>query len=317
MDGWRTVQAPRAPGRVAVRRKRPEEKGATVAKLRSTLALAVAGLLAGGVLAAVTGPGDGGGELSLIAHSAEAAADAGTFRAEYEMAMEVPGEGSLRMEGEGEFDEEGPAGRMTMRMAGGGGTPFEDGAFEIEMLFVGTVFYMNMGELGSELGAPTPWVSFDLSSVPGMSDLLGGGGGGLGTNDPSQYLDMLRGAGSARELGREDVRGVPTTHYSGVVNVQDALDAAPEEQRDALEKMMDTLEGQVDFGALEFPVEAWIDDQGLPRRIRMEMALPAAGTSMTFTMEMFDFGAPVNVEPPPADQVTDMTEAVQSQLDPS
>lgn len=283
--------------------------------MRKLLALAVVGIALGGAVAAVTsngGDGGGSGELTPIAHSVEAAADAGSFRLAMAMEMELPGVGSFSMTGDGEFDESGQAGRMTMRMSG---IP-ELGTLEMEVVLVGETMYMNMGELASALGAPTPWFSIDLADIPGASDLLGGGGG-LGANDPTQFLEMLRGAGKADVVGHEDVRGVSTTHYRARVNVEDAIAAAPKDQRDALRSMMESLSASsgLDLAGIEFPVEVWIDDQGLPRRMEMTMDFGSvgipdvpSGTSVTVTVEFYDFGVDVNVEPPPADQVTDLTE---------
>lgn len=284
-------------------------------KLRSTLALAILGLLVGGVLAALTTPGDGsgdGGEIDLIAHSAEAVADAGSFRASFAMGFDLPATpglpgGDMTMEGEGEFDDERPAGRITMRMGMAGET------IEMEVLLVETMAYLKMGGFPGAEQFPTPWVSFDFAAVPGMSELLGGN---LGTNDPSQFVDYLRGADGATEVGREDVRGVPTTHYRGVVNFEDALASLDDEDRDALRNSLAALGNDIDFGSFEFPVDVWIDDQGLPRRMSMAMDMGGladeipSGTTMTFSMELYDFGIPVDVQAPPAHEVTDLTDMI-------
>jgi hypothetical protein len=47
-------------------------------------------------------------------------------------------------------------------------------------------------------------------------------------------------------------------------------------------------------------VDAWIDDQGLPRRIRV----PTGGeTDLVAVVDLFDFGVPVDIEVPPANEV--------------
>lgn len=262
-----------------------------------TLALVVSVMLGAGG-AALMGGSDGGGDVTLIAHSVDAVADAGSYR--MAMTIEMAGAGeSLTMTGDGIFRESPLAGEMTM------GVDLFGDSLDMKMIFLDTTLYMNMGDA---MGAPTPtpWVSIDLANVAGMDDMLGSAG--PGSSDPRQFLEMLRGAGREQVVGREDVRGVPTTHYAARITLEEALAAAGGTDRASLEAMLDGLEGT------EIPVDAWLDDQGLPRRIRMAMDLAGldpsvpAGASMTVTMEMFDYGTAVDVQAPPADQVTDVTD---------
>lgn len=271
------------------------------------LAISLAG--AGAVSCSSRG---GDGALELISHSADAAAEVGTYAFEMSFDMELPdaASGSVSMTGDGEVDEAVPAARMHMQIASGGQSTSFDTSFE--MIFVGTVFYMRFGDLGAALGVPTPWISLDVTDVPGLGDLLGGG---AGSSDPTATLDYLRGAGDVTELGSEDVRGVSTTHYSAVVNFQDALDATPEDQREGMRQFLDALPAELDLDALEFPIEVWIDGDGLPRRMHMELDLgklaPGAlpdSAAMSMTMELFDFGEDVSIEAPPTGEVTDITD---------
>jgi hypothetical protein len=70
---------------------------------------------------------------------------------------------------------------------------------------------------------------------------------------------------------------------------------------------------------------AWVDNDGLPRRIRMDMdmsramaaiGLPAELTkksTMSMTMEFFDYGSPVGVSVPPANEVLDADDPLLTQ----
>ena len=51
------------------------------------------------------------------------------------------------------------------------------------------------------------------------------------------------------------------------------------------------------------PVDVWLDDAGVVRRLRV--SLDSAGT-MTTTFDVYDVGADVTVEPPPADRVVEV-----------
>lgn len=95
---------------------------------------------------------------------------------------------------------------------------------------------------------------------------------------PEHIVSILRRASSETErVGEEDVRDTPTVRYRLTVDCGRAL----------LE-----CDG-------EAPVEVWIDEDGLVRRIEFD------DDSGTGTFEFFDFGADVDIEPPPADEVVD------------
>jgi hypothetical protein len=53
-------------------------------------------------------------------------------------------------------------------------------------------------------------------------------------------------------------------------------------------------------------VDVWLDDQGLPRRMSESFSFDKTMT-MRLTMDLYDFGAPVQVTPPPTSQVVDVT----------
>ena len=124
-------------------------------------------------------------------------------------------------------------------------------------------------------------------------DLLGIASGGdkwlkytddqsIGTTfSPRSLLRMLRGASEEmRRLGEEDVRGIETVHYRLDVNCDQA-------------KLFD-CDGPTT------PVEVWIGDDGLVRRIWIEEE------SNSGAIEFYDFGADVAIDPPPAGEVEDL-----------
>ena len=59
----------------------------------------------------------------------------------------------------------------------------------------------------------------------------------------------------------------------------------------------------------------WIDADDLPRRVRMEMdglfaSLGMGDGGATITMELYDYGEPVDIVVPSADEVTPINEAL-------
>ena len=65
------------------------------------------------------------------------------------------------------------------------------------------------------------------------------------------------------------------------------------------------------------PVDVWIDEEGLLRRMtfRMESSTAASGDfAMEMTMEIPDYGIDVELPIPPADEVTDLTDLTHQTL---
>lgn len=190
------------------------------------------------------------------------------------------------------------------------------GSANTEVLLDHDVVYLKLGGPLPGLGTK-PWVRIDLAS------LKKGEGDGiealrqLRANDPRAVINELRGVtGDARGLGAETVAGTATTHYRATVNLAKAAAASPARVR------VDLLEVARQMGTSKLAVEAWIDAQGLIRRLRYTInladladAAPAKGTgvgTIIATLDLTDFGSAVSVAPPPADQVTDFADLLGS-----
>lgn len=128
-------------------------------------------------------------------------------------------------------------------------------------------------------------------------------------------LRYLRAASAdVAEAGYDEVRGVPTTKYSGNLDFRKALDAGfdqlglsePERKRAraGVESMLDKT------GSATFPFEVFIDDEGLLRRLTMTMSMTVENEQLDMSMQMdyFDFGVDVEVKAPPAAAVQDVTD---------
>ena len=278
--------------------------------MRRTFALLVAV-----ALAAIGLAGCGSEELSeelspqaAVAQAATKTADAGSARVTFTGTMSgVPG-GPFTFEGEGAFS--GQQGRMTFDMSDFGAAT--GGAFggEMEMLMDGLLMYMKLpSQIASQLPGGKEWIRIDLAAA----------GEELGIDfeelmqfqqaDPTQSLRFLLGASEDFErVGSEEVRGVETTHYRGTVDLSKALDQIPADSRDAFERALELV------GDAKMPFEVWIDDDGLARRMKYEQPLSAGEggdeTKMVLTMDMYDFGVEVDVEPPPDDEVIDLQELI-------
>jgi hypothetical protein len=208
------------------------------------------------------------------------------------------GAASGTITGEGAFA--GRQGRMTMDMGGLSGGQVTG---TMEMVIDELLFYMKFPpEIASTIPGGKEWIKFDLAKLGEQEGFDLQQMMQLSGTDPSQSLDLLRAAGEDfREVGEEEVRGVSTTHYAGTVDFARLAEEAPADLQESYRRLMEMT------GQREVPVEVWVDEEGLTRRIRYEQKL-ADGSSMDLTQEYYDFGAEVDVEPPPDSEVLDITE---------
>ncbi len=256
----------------------------------------------------------GAAAVSALQAAPDAVADAGTSRFEMVMAFDATGQ-AYEVTATGAYDADARRTEMTMDMGsalqalgatGGGSVPegFDD---PWRVVVDGETAYLQLPMLATLTGTDG-WVSMGPDDLGMGADL----GIGAGAYDPSKLLESLRGVGGEPTVvGEEAVRGVDTTHYRVEVDLDEALANVPEAQRDTVEASLDQL-GDLEGAAI--PVDVWIDDDGLPRRVQLDLstalgAIAGDGT-MQMTMELFDYGEAVDIEVPPADEVTPFREVM-------
>lgn len=234
--------------------------------------------------------------------------EAGTLHEELKMSMSATGV-SFSISGEADIDNEHKRIDMTMDMGLLGG--------EMQIVMDHGVVYMRAPMFQD---AGTDWVSMDPSKMdPAAAAQFGGFG--AGTTDPSAYVGLFAGVFDVTVSGEEELKGVPTTHYVGTIDLKKVLkgfsevvgkdaDAATKKQLKAAVKQFESL-GIDD----KIPFEIWIDAEGLPRRQRITMDFgklvpEAEEANMEMTVDFSDFGKPVDIEIPDPSDVTDMTGAL-------
>jgi hypothetical protein len=277
---------------------------------RLAVALAALGVLSTSACGVSSGSGaaqvsTGPGGARFLAHAAEVTGTLGSRRFTLTMDIDVAKAGeTISTVTEGELDQEHRRTHITTDMTGTGAG--DEASTSIEMIVDGSTLYLKADILSMLAEGDKPWLRVDGSALPD-------GGAELpttGPTDPNALLSLLEEVGDGVEtVGKEDVRGVSTTHVRTELVVAKALDRAPAAKRKALERQLEQM--NVDLADLDpIPVEAWIDADGYLRKFTMEldMALPGAGsdTKATMTMEMFDFDKPVDITLPPDSEVTDI-----------
>ena len=139
--------------------------------------------------------------------------------------------------------------------------------------------------------------------------------------EPSAQLRALRAAKGLKEVGREEVAGVQTTHVRGTYRLSDLVKTLPAAQRADVQKSIDALErlggGAADLDAA-VPADLWVDEDGVTRRLVSKQTLPAqsgvpAG-AVRQQYELSDFGAKLDVTPPAASDTYDATAALTAAL---
>jgi hypothetical protein len=236
-----------------------------------------------------------------VALAASKTTDAGTYKAKSVSSIEVAGQ-SMEMTGTGEFDSDAQRGRASYTASVAG----QD--FDLDAVFAFPDMYMRF-PVGLLPGLPggKSWVKLNLEKLGRQAGFDFGQLMQAGQSDPSQGLQFLRGMTNIQAVGEEDVRGVPTTHYTGVVDLESLAKKDP-----SLKGSIDQLVAQTGLGRI--PVEVWVDDENFVSRMKQSFEGatfgPGMQLDMTMTTELYDFGADVNVEVPAPDEVVELSELV-------
>jgi hypothetical protein len=127
-----------------------------------------------------------------------------------------------------------------------------------------------------ELGAK--WVhSVDRSTAPSTMSM-------------AEFAEFLANADEVESKGETQLGGRTVEHFQGEVNAREVAEETGGETAKRFEKIL----GGRDFF---MPMEAWIDEEGLP--VRMAVNVEAGGESLSMTADILEYGVPVDVQPPP------------------
>jgi hypothetical protein len=167
----------------------------------------------------------------------------------------------------------------------------------VRVILEGDTAYVKLDMLKTLVGATKPWVKLDLRQLGSQSGV-----------DVDQFLGqarqfdlktstaLLTASKDVKAVGTETVAGVETTHYAGTFNLQEAAALlAPEAQEQFKTGMA---------GVKEVKFDAWVDAEGLPRKIGL--AGGTAPDTFNATLAFKGFNEPVSIEAPPATQVGEL-----------
>jgi hypothetical protein len=270
------------------------------------------GLAAAIALALSTsGCGASGATLDPVAQAADATSHVGGAHMALTLRMSLPGlPAPLTMSGGGVFNYATREGRMSLDMSGlppAAAASLPSGGARIEEIFKSSAVYVGSPIFAGKLPGGARWMKIDLARVGqaagfNLEQLAGG------QSNPAQLLEYLKGSGGGvTTVGHELVRGVPTTHFKGTVDLSKVADAMPSTDRTQLRKALAKVIAQTGLSSL--PVDVWVDAHRLVRRIALVLSLHVGGqrAQMHLTIDLFGFGATPPVSAPPAAEVYDAT----------
>jgi predicted small lipoprotein YifL len=246
-----------------------------------------------------TGCGSGGAlSLDPVASAATKTQQAGTYAFTFAADITAAGQ-KLSFTGSGVSDTANAAAQMTFDFSGLPAAMTKNGS-TAEAIMVDKKMYMKMSFLAGQLPSGKQWLELDLGKALQATGV--DPSSSLGQTDPQQWLQQLLASGDTQTLGTDTVQGEQMTHYRTQIDPANT-DQIPADQRAAVKKALQQL------GLSKIPVDAWVDGQGLLRRMSLSFALSTM--SMTMSMDLSQFGTPVSITAPPADQVFDATPLMQ------
>jgi hypothetical protein len=250
--------------------------------------------------------GCGGDTLSFdpVASAATKTAHSESARVEFTATMNMDGVGGMAFSGSGVFDGRCRSGALNMRFQLPSATQAQLGGVDPSMQMImdgrsGLVMYMRSPLFARVAG--NKWIKVDMAKLAQKEGIDLQALINANQADPSQTLDMLKASADAHPIGYDHVRGVFTTHYK--LNVD--LGRLAKEHKE-LRKTLDAMRKLT--GVSSYPAEAWIDDAGRVRRMKIDMSLntPVGGAfTMSMTEDLYAFGIKVDVRPPASSQVLD------------
>jgi len=183
---------------------------------------------------------------------------------------------SQTMSGQARFSDDG----MEMKAS-------STGAQAMELILLGQAMYMK----SAELGTGDTWIKIDLSDPDSLFGMIGK------ATDPEIMFEAMQSPKLLELVGTEDVDGVATNHYRITMDPSQYLAA------------MEFPAAMADMLPKELVTEMWIDADNLPRKFTQTIEVPSAAggaaTSSTTEGTYSDFGTDVEIEAPPADEVTE------------
>lgn len=182
----------------------------------------------------------------------------------------------------GAFDLAGDRGRLTVELEDSGMDPVEE-------VFVDDTVYVR----GSRAVGAGKWASAVRSEAQTRYFLR------APLNDPEHLLRQMKAMRQVSNEGKEQVNDAPAVHYRGTIDHATATLRMTTKTKQGLDDLREKLGDDVPVYA-----DVWVDEKG--RAVQARLSYFGAMKAVT-TMTLSEFGTPVKVEAPSAEQVVPVT----------
>lgn len=116
-------------------------------------------------------------------------------------------------------------------------------------------------------------------------------------SDPAHAMRLADAAGTLTGSAPDHVNGTDATRYSITIDMVRAAAMVREPNLHV------SVQKAVDQGVTSAAYDMWIDPDGLPLKFVMHLTAPASGAEARIALAMTDWGRPVTIVAPPADQI--------------
>ncbi|WP_020665004.1 hypothetical protein [Amycolatopsis benzoatilytica] len=243
------------------------------------------------------------------------AAKQGTQKAKsVKMTMETSANGqTMKVDGAMRLDGENSAMAMTMSAGAAGNT---------EVRFVDKTMYMKVpAGMAQQYGTDKQWLKISADGTDPMSQMLGKMmTQSASQSDPTQLLDRVAKTGRIISADKADLNGQPTFHYKVELDVSKSIEEFVKDMPAEVQaEMKKTMQGK----DIKIPAEIWTDLDQLPLQVTMDEseflksmggAAAQQAAAGNITIKYTDWGKPVDVAAPPADQVADFSEIMKKKM---
>jgi hypothetical protein len=174
----------------------------------------------------------------------------------------------------------------------------------ISEILVGDTLYLKVSQLSSMLGGKA-WAKINLSSLGSLGSSVQSLIGSAKNTDPTAQLQPLLASGDVHKVGTETVDGVQADHYSGTVDPATAFDSS-QAAKNLTPAQIAQLKSMLQAGGVtKETIDVWVASDGLP--VREQVTANGNSGATKVDMHLSDWGKPVSITAPPADQVTDLS----------
>lgn len=200
----------------------------------------------------------------------------------------INGDGTLR------YDDAGPALQLNEQVSSGGGSPMQLGV----VVLPDVAFVRPPPNSGLTLPAGKTWLRIDPTSTDPLAKQFGQLVQSIRDNaDPTKSFTQYGDAITIVDSTEEQLEGSPAVRYRLKLDMAKAVAAQPDPA------LKQSLQQSVQSGLTALEYTLWLDGQNRLVRVLLDQPLPQNQGTFTLDAHYRDWGQPMQIDQPPADQV--------------